>query len=243
MSKDVPVDAVDAVGTVDAVDTDAVAAAPYESAEYFAHMYSATTEDSGPRQSRFDRARDRLMRRMVERHSPVPIEQARILDVGCGYGFLLDVFADAASTHGVDISHHAVEQALARSSHDVHVANVEHGLPFRGNLDVVLAINVIEHLSDPAAGIAHLRDALAPGGIVIAHLPTVTHWWTRRFYEWTYASDPTHIYRPHGREVRAMFEAAGMTLVRESYLPHTPAWLFSRVSLHPAWLGVFRLPQ
>ena len=234
MSSDPRIDDVDAAQST--------AAAPYESAEYFAHMYSATTADSGPRQSRFDRARDRLVRRVVEEHSPVPVSQARILDVGCGYGFLLDVFADAASTHGVDISHHAVDQARARSTHDVHVANVEDGLPFTGSLDVVLAINVIEHLSDPVRGIAHLRDALAPGGVVIAHLPTVTNWWTRRFYEWTYASDPTHIYRPHGRDVQAMFEAVDMTLVRQTYLPHSPQWLFSRVSIHPAWLGVFRLP-
>lgn len=52
------------------------------------------------------------------------------------------------------------------------VAGDAHALPFAdGTFDVILANNVIEHLSEPAVGVAEMRRVLAPNGQVLYTIP------------------------------------------------------------------------
>ncbi|MSY68087.1 MAG: methyltransferase domain-containing protein, partial [Actinobacteria bacterium] len=164
-----------------------------------------------------------------------------VLDVGCGYGWLLDAFEGAKSLCGVDIAHHAVEVAAKRKparffkQGDLHDPN-----PFAQKFDLILAINIIEHLSNPVAGIESIKNAAKPGAIVLVHMPTISNWLTRWEYAKLYDSDPTHIYRPSGKTVRKLFEAKGFETLRDSYLPHFPAFLTKIWPIHPAYLAVFK---
>lgn len=203
--------------------------------EYFRTLYGQV-----PRQTRWDRARDDLVVRMVEAHAPPPHGRPALLDIGCGYGYLLARFLGRYDLFGIDVSVHAAKQAAVRlQGVRVVQADVQRRLPFRHPFDVVLAINVVEHLPDPAAGARSIRDALRPGGLCVAHLPTINNAVSRAIYRLAYAADPTHIYRPSGREVRALFEGAGFQTMAESYAPHTP-WLFPSLRWHPAYLAAFR---
>lgn len=121
----------------------------------------------------------------------------------------------------------------------VVTADIEKPLPFGDEFDVVLAINVIEHLRDPAAGVRTIRDALVPGGLLVAHLPTINGPVSRLIYRFAYAKDPTHIYRPSGEEVRRLLESNGFETVEWSFAPHRP-WLGAYVGWHPAFLAAFR---
>jgi SAM-dependent methyltransferase len=125
---------------------------------------------------------------------------------------------------GVDIAHHAVEVAAGRKPErffkqgDVHDPS-----PFPQKFDLILAINIVEHLWNPEAGIQSISRSAKPGAIVLVHMPTITNWLTRWEYSKLYDSDPTHIYRPSGKTVRKLFEAEGFETLRDSYLPHFPA--------------------
>jgi SAM-dependent methyltransferase len=203
--------------------------------EYFRTLYGEV-----PRQSRFDRARDDRVVRLVERYAPRPRPGSAILDIGCGYGYLLRRFQGRYRLVGIDLSPHAAARAtLGVPDAVVIAADVQRPLPFDRPFDVVLAINVIEHLPDPAGAVARLRDALVPGGLCVIHLPTINGPVSRLIYRFAYAKDPTHVYRPSGRQVRALLEERGFTTVDDSYAPHTP-WLGSRVGWHPAYLAAFR---
>jgi SAM-dependent methyltransferase len=208
---------------------------PEYDAAYYRHVYG------GERQTPFDRARDRRVAAMVERHAP-PVEPgAALLDVGCGYGYLLARFRDLYRLYGVDLSHHAATRARAGLPDAVIVrADVQRGLPFGPRMDVVLAINVIEHLEDPKAGVDAIAGTLRPGGLAVIHLPTVNNAASRLVYRMAYARDPTHVYRPSGREVRALFESAGFRRVEESYAPHR-RWMLAHRRWHPAYLAAFTL--
>lgn len=203
--------------------------------EYFRTLYGEV-----PKQTRFDRARDDLVVEVVERHAPPPRGGSALLDIGCGYGYLLRRFRGRYRLFGIDVSVHAARQTVAHlPGVRVVQADIQRPLPFRHTFDVVLAINVIEHLPDPAAGARSIREGLRPGGLCVVHLPTINNAASRLIYRLAYASDPTHIYRPSGEEVRGLLEEAGFETVAESHAPHTQ-WLLPKLRWHPAYLAAFR---
>lgn len=211
-------------------------------ADYFANVYGAASKTGEPSQTWIDRARDRLLVKLAIDNSTKPLDQLDIVDVGCGYGWLLDTFAGAKSLTGSDISEHAITMAKSRNPERTYaVADLLDGPPFPGKFDVVLAVNLIEHLTDPPRGVDSIATLCGPGSLVLVHLPVVDNKLGKWIYDRTYASDPTHIYRPQGKEVKTLFEERGFTTVRESYLPHTLPQVTRHLRLHPSYLAVFRL--
>ena len=210
-------------------------------AAYFAQVYGAASETGEPSQTWIDRARDQLLVTIAEQYSPRPLASSDVVDVGCGYGWLLDYFGAAHRLCGSDISEHAIAMATRRHpEREYRQADLLDGPPFEGTFDIVLAVNLIEHLTDPQAGVTSIRALCAPGSIALVHLPVVDNALGRWIYERTYASDPTHIYRPTAREVRGIFERTGFRTVRESYLPHRMPRLTRHLRVHPSYLAVFQ---
>jgi SAM-dependent methyltransferase len=203
--------------------------------EYFRTLYGEV-----PKQTRFDRARDDRVLRLVRTFAPPPRADSALLDIGCGYGHLLARFRGRYRLCGIDLSFQAAKQALRRIPECLILpADVQRPLPFTHPFDVVLAINVIEHLPDPAAGVRSIKEALVPGGLCVIHLPTINGPVSGLIYRFAYAGDPTHVYRPSGAEVRRLFQSAGFETLWTSFAPHTP-WLLSGLAWHPAYLAAFR---
>ena len=213
----------------------------FGSKDYFASLYGATDEFGNPSQTKIDKLRDNLLVKMFSKYGSTALIDSSVVDIGCGYGWLLDYFDSAKRVCGSDISEHAIEVARKRSpSREFKVADIQAGVAFDNKFDLVLAINVIEHLPNPAAGIKAICDALKPGGITLVHLPTINNAFNKWEYKYLYDSDPTHIYRPKGLEIRKMFEDNGLKTMRDSFLPHFPAWLTRLIPIHPAYLAVYK---
>jgi 2-polyprenyl-3-methyl-5-hydroxy-6-metoxy-1,4-benzoquinol methylase len=192
--------------------------------EYFSKLYSAVSEQGQPQQTIFDKWRDKILFKTYAKYSVHELSESDVLDVGCGYGWLLDAFEGARTLCGVDIAHHAVEVAAGRKPErhfkqgDLHDTS-----PFAQKFDLILAINIIEHLSNPEAGIRSISSSIKPGGIVLVHMPTISNWLTRWEYSKLYDSDPTHIYRPSGKTVRKLFEAQGFETLTRLVSPAFPS--------------------
>lgn len=97
----------------------------------------------------------------------------RLLEVGCGFGLGLH-FARAALgwvVKGVDPSAFAAAGGAA-----LHLPIAQRGLTAEdcdGTADVVLASEVIEHVTDPRGFAAMLKAALAPDGLLVLTTPDV----------------------------------------------------------------------
>ncbi len=204
-------------------------------ADYFTTLYGAA-----PAQTPADKLRDRLLRSLVRRYC----DGGRLLEIGCGFGYFLETFDSQWSLYGTDISAHAARAASARLPHARFVAaDVQDGIPFEGRFDVIVAVNVMEHLPDPRRGMAVIAEHLQPGGIFVAHLPTISSPLAAWFYERSYARDVTHVYRPSGAEFNALAESEGLETMLGVHFPFWPPALWNRLRPHPSYLAVFRRPD
>ena len=108
--------------------------------------------------------------RDVTRHFP---PGARVLDVGCGTGWLADHFADYT---GLDGSPDAVAAAVERGR-DVRLHDVAEPLPCEDtSFDAVVMKDLLEHVPDPVALVREVRRVLRPGGRVFASSPDAQRW-------------------------------------------------------------------
>ena len=107
-----------------------------------------------------------------------PLAGKRALDMGCGAGLLCEPLARLGATvTGVDAAPENIAAAQA------HAASVGLSIDYRAGdtgmiagerFDLVTSLEVIEHVSDPAAFIAGLADALAEGGVMVLSTPNRT---------------------------------------------------------------------
>lgn len=107
----------------------------------------------------------------------LPARARRVLEVGCGAGATLRWLRDsgrAAHTTGIELSADAA--AVARSRVDTLLEGpLERWMPAlpQEGFDLVLALDVLEHLVDPWDAARRLHGLLKPGGVLIASLPNV----------------------------------------------------------------------
>jgi SAM-dependent methyltransferase len=104
-------------------------------------------------------------------------ELDRALDIGCGAGYLLE------SLHGVVREGVGIEpdeglrgQANRRLglAGSVHAGHLPDGLPEGlGEFDLVLALDVLEHVEDDAAACAALKGLTRAGGHVVVTVPAM----------------------------------------------------------------------
>ena len=96
----------------------------------------------------------------------------RVLDVGCGNGSLLRAlrtyWPDAALL-GCDPSRESIAQGYGG---DLRLwTGTASSLPADVKVDLVIAVNVIEHTTDPMAFLMALRAALEPDGLIVIVCP------------------------------------------------------------------------
>lgn len=96
---------------------------------------------------------------------------ARVLDVGCGYGFALDLAERRFGWHGIGLD---PSDVAARARHelglDIRTGRLDASFD-EGPFDVILAIEMLEHLSDPVQFLANVYRGLAPDGVVLIMTP------------------------------------------------------------------------
>jgi SAM-dependent methyltransferase len=137
---------------------------------------------------------------------------AKLLDVGCGTGWLAEHFSDYI---GIDGSPEAVAAALSKGRSIVQ-GDVDEPLPFEdASFEGVVLKDLLEHVADPVAVVRETHRVLRPGGRVFASSPDAQRW------VW---DDYTHR-RPFTRKgMRLLFADQGFTVERvgyESVMPGT----------------------
>ena len=100
-------------------------------------------------------------------------EGRKILDIGCAEGGVLEVIENAGfDCTGLEHSEHRVEYAKKTGSKKIKFIHGDIETKKLGNkFDVILMLDVIEHLENKQAALENIKQALLPKGICIISFP------------------------------------------------------------------------
>jgi 2-polyprenyl-6-hydroxyphenyl methylase/3-demethylubiquinone-9 3-methyltransferase len=129
---------------------------------------------------------------------------AKILDVGCGAGFLSNALAAADfQVYGVDLSESSLEVARRydRTGRVTYICADAFQLPFADqSFDVITAMDFLEHIEDPARVIQEFSRVLKPGGMFFFHTfnRSALAWLVIiKAVEWLVRNTPPHMHVLH----------------------------------------------
>lgn len=161
----------------------------------------------------------RSSRRILDKVAPyvlAPSGTPSLLDVGCAHGFFLEAARERGfKTSGVEIAPDAVAYAKDRGLEVLQGTILD--APFAdASLDVITAIDVIEHLPDPMAFADSVRRLLVPGGLMVLVTPDISNWtaWLMRGRWPHYKSEHVLYYSP--RSIRKLCELGGFKILSVS---------------------------
>ncbi|HEY3353987.1 MAG TPA: methyltransferase domain-containing protein [Polyangia bacterium] len=138
-------------------------------------------------------------------------DDARILDLGCGTGGNSLALAPYGHVVGVDRTPGALRLAAARPYRARALADGL-ALPFlEGSFDLVVALDILEHLDDDVGGARELGRVLRPGRPLVVFVPALQ-------VLWSYNDDYSHHRRRYGRrQLGEALTAAGLVVERVSF--------------------------
>lgn len=104
--------------------------------------------------------------------------RGRLLEVGCAHGFLLDHLKKRNwQVKGLEVSPLAAKYATDQLGLDVFCGKLEDAQYDNDSFDVVLLLDVLEHLHRPFETLNEIGRVLAPGGVLVVQCPwELTHW-------------------------------------------------------------------
>jgi SAM-dependent methyltransferase len=161
-----------------------------------------------------------------------------VLDIGCGNGKVGAYLQEAGAV--VDGVEPAPDRAMVASRRLRHVARVAAGVEsdvagLDPRYDLVLLLDAIEHVADPAPLLRFAASRLNPEGSIFCLLPNSAHWSFRRKIlrgDWRYQDwglfDRTHLRFFDTRTMSLLPMLAGVIEVRRSYYTGTD---------HFGWIG------
>ncbi len=156
---------------------------------------------------------------LLEANMPIlPKEgfRPRLFEIGCGPGHSLARFdARGYEASGVDISPVAVEMARGKGLRAELRDITEQSLP--GEYEVLVALEVLEHLADPLNILMKMKEVLSVGGCLVVSLPNEFHLVRRVsliFGKVTFGGyDDPHVRYFDDRLAKRLFQAAGLEVV------------------------------
>lgn len=99
-----------------------------------------------------------------------PFGQLRILDIGCGGGLVSEPLARlGGDVTGIDADPVAIDVAKNHAAHNKLKIDYQNRAAetLEEKFDVVLALEIIEHVASPAAFVKTVQGLVKPGGLVI----------------------------------------------------------------------------
>ena len=156
----------------------------------------------------------------------LPQRPVRLLELGCGTGNVLGALGRFGQAVGME-THPDLVAAARAAGLDVREGRLPGDLVVEpGWAEVVLLLDVLEHLADEAAALETARRALTADGLLVVTVPA---------YQWLWSGHDValgHRRRYTASRLRRVVERAGFRVLRVSYFN---TLLFPALALMRAW--------
>ncbi len=166
--------------------------------------------------------------------NPRPQKALRVLDVGCGNGrYLKRLHRLGLAKHnlyGVEMNEAAIHQ-LNQAGFQGYYGRLEEVAPElpENSFDVIVLLQVLEHVANPAQIVQILAQLLRPGGRLILETPNIEGWDAKLFREgyWGGYHFPRHWHLFSQETLGKLFEDAHLETLEFRSLPSHAFWILS----------------
>lgn len=198
---------------------------------YPANYYSFVSAKKNPVSSIKEWLDRNMFRKLLRRFKQ---ESLAVLDVGGGTGWLLNELkksdARVRFTQVVDIDSTAKNIAL-KNGHAYFEGTIEQ-FNTTQQFDLILMLNLIEHVADPLAVLQKAGTLLAPGGLILIKTPNTVSLDARLFRNsyWGGLHCPRHWIIFSEKSFRMVAAKAGLRIQQLRYTQGAPFWAFSIIA-------------
>jgi SAM-dependent methyltransferase len=140
-------------------------------------------------------------------------KDGRLLEIGCAYGFFLEEARYFYDVAGIEVADAAVAFCRTRGLFVISGVTEESVLAQFGMLDVIVLLDVIEHLSDPQSILALCREHLHPGGVIVITTGDFASFYARLAgRNWRLMTPPQHLWFFTPQSIRCLAHSLGFKL-------------------------------
>lgn len=150
--------------------------------------------------------------------------RSAILDAGCGTGGNLDLLSGlSGDVTGLEMEPGAAEIARSKSGKAVFIGSLPDQVPFAdGSFDLIVLLDVLEHIEDDMGALVSLTAKLKPGGHLIITVPAFSFLWSKH--------DESHHHKRRYRLHELTGKMRRCHLV-PTYASYFNTWLFPLIAL------------
>ena len=183
----------------------------------------------------------------------LPAAAQRVLDVGCwqgGFGAALKRKRPGCVVWGIESNRESASVAATRLDHVINGRFPEE-MPVGEHFDLVVFLDVLEHLDDPWNALRYASSLLRPRGVVVASIPNIRHvsvtFPLLARGRWEYQDegllDRTHVRFFTRRSMETLFKSSGYEIERIEAINLSDGKSGAILKLGRSWAEEFRAFQ
>lgn len=171
---------------------------------------------------------------LLKKYAKPPSEKVRILDFGCGSGYLVARLAERGfQSFGLDISAEAIEFGRRQGIKNIEAVD-SHTINYPDNFfDAILLMDVIEHLEDESWAVKEVERVLAPGGVIIITVPAF-------MFLWGVQDEVAQHYRRYtlAKLLETVKRSSSLSVIRKTYFNTFLFMPIALVRVFSRWLNI-----
>lgn len=172
-----------------------------------------------------------LVSSLIEHYFDEPTS-LNILEVGCGTGGLAETLANYGDVTGFDKSDAAIEYCKSRGLQNVFVEDITQlNLDkYKDKFDLILALDVLEHLQDDVDAMSKIKTMLKDDGLFFINVPAHKFMWSE------HDEALEHKRRYHKLELTKKLHDSGFKILSNSYFV---SFVSPAIVLYRIWGNIF----